>query len=284
MKQKHTLLRIPDENPFKALRKILRTRGRKYFYENSRIGKEVIKDPGSWKALDLIYGDDPEEMETGTFTPRYRSDRMFSKSGAAKATRMRLEEYKKIMKILGPEYAELNGGKVNILSLASGPGRDIIEVTEYLGVQGIDVHATCVDKCPEAIELGSKIAELRGLSEKVSFKRKRFGVRDHYRDNTRYDIVITQGILDYLSYDRAISLLENAWRISKDGGTLVTSNMNNHRWMRFWMEFFGEWRLNYRNANELSAIIKESGYEDVTVYLLPEGFHWMGIGKISRNS
>jgi len=168
---------------------------------------------------------------------------------------------------------------VSILSLASGPGRDIIEVTRFLRGLGIDIYAMCIDKCPEAVALGSRIADHRELSGMVNFTRKRLRRGDHYRDSSKYDIVITQGILDYLSYERAISLLENAWHISNDGATIVTSNMNRHKWMRFWMEFFGEWRLKYRNREEISTIMKESGYRDLDVYLLPEGYHWMGIGK-----
>jgi len=137
----------------------------------------------------------------------------------------------------------------------------------------------CIDRCPEAMDLGSKIAKDRGLSAKVNFMRKRLGRGGYYRDTVKYDVVITQGILDYLSNERAISLLESAWLISNHGGAIVTSNMNRHKWMRFWMEFFGGWRLKYRRRDELSAIMKKSGYKDVNVYLLPEGYHWIGTGK-----
>lgn len=262
----------------------LRILGMRYFHENSRIGKVAIERPGSWKSLDLIYGNEPERIEPGTFVPGFWADRMFFDSGAAKATRMRLRKYVEEMKSLGKEYAVLNKGRVRILSLASGPGRDVMEAVEFLMDLGIDVYATCVDKCPDAIELGSRIAESRGASRNIIFERKKFGKLNYFEDGNRYDIVITQGIMDYLSDEDAKSLLENARNIINREGTLITSNMNNHRWIRFWMEFFGEWRLKYRNGNELSTIIKKSGYEDVVVYLLPAGYHWMGVGKTPKSN
>jgi SAM-dependent methyltransferase len=191
-----------------------------------------------------------------------------------------LDEYKKIMKLLGPEYAELNGGTVNILSLASGPGRDVIEVAEDLGRKGIAVRAACVDKCGESMELGKRLAEQKRL-EGMTFRQCRIAEIREYAEAGSFDIVITQGILDYFSDDRAVDLLRSARALSKEGGTLVTSNMGRHVWIRFWMEFFGEWRLKYRNGRDLARLLLASGYDrrQIDVYRLPEGYHWMGLAK-----
>jgi len=274
--------------PLKSLKRL----GVRYLHKHSKIGKETIENPGSWKILDRVYGNEPmqanvDDVETseisngsGLFVPKHWTDKMFYNSKAANATRARLKEYIGKMEELGEEYAESNNGRVNILSLASGPGRDIMKVMESLKEKGIDVYATCVDKCKDAMEIGSKIARKKGLDD-LTFKRCRVSKAHHYENGETYDIVITQGIMDYLSDETATSLIKNARDISKEGGALITSNMDMHKWMKFWMEIFGGWKLKYRNGKDLEKLMTAAGYErdNINVYLLPEGYHWIGIGK-----
>jgi len=69
-----------------------------------------------------------------------------------------------MMKSLGETYASNNGESVGILSLAFGPGRDVIQVAECLGKKGITVNDVCADKCGEAMELGAKLAKAKNIS------------------------------------------------------------------------------------------------------------------------
>jgi hypothetical protein len=261
--------------PIKSLRRACI----RYLHDNSEIGRETIENPGSWRILDHLYGNEPIE-ETGTFTPKTWADKMFYDSKAAKATKARFQRYIEEMKIRGEEYARERDGRVRILSLASGPGRDVIEVTEELRKRGIDVFATCVDQCKEAMELGSRIAKRRGLGN-INFKRYRINKMNSYENGNLYDIVITQGIMDYLGDETGTFLLKNSKDVSSDGGTTITSNMDIHRWMRFWMETFGGWKLKYRNGEALKKLFLKAGFDEdkITLTLLPEGYHWIGIGK-----
>jgi SAM-dependent methyltransferase len=258
---------------------VFQSAGKRYFHAKSRIGRETIDNPGSWKILDRLYGNEPNETATGTFRPVHWTDRMFYYSKAARATRSRLAEYVRMMKSLGEEYARNNGGSVGILSLASGPGRDVVEVAECLGKEGIAVSALCADKCGEAMALGARLAWTKNMD--VAFRQCKIADIRNYAEAGSFDIVITQGIMDYLSDERAVDLLRSARSLLREGGTILTSNMGRHVWIRFWMEAFGEWRLKYRSAEDLRKIMLDSGFaaENVGVYLLREGFHWMGVGK-----
>ncbi len=271
-KLKINFLKHPLKSPRRAVIK--------YLHKHSKIGRDTIENPGSWKILDRLYGNEPEGIETVAFVPEHLTDKMFYNSKAARATRARFVEYVEQMKKLGKEYAESNNGKVDILSLASGPGRDVIEAVEFLKEEGIDVYATCIDKCKDAMELGSNIAKNKGLKN-ITFKRGKIGKMHHYENGNSYDIVITQGIMDYLDDERSINLLRNSKEVSREEGTLITSNMDMHMWMRFWMEFFGRWKLNYRGKQYLEDLMIKAGYDkdNMSLYLLPEGYHWIGIGK-----
>lgn len=252
----------------------------RYIRRRSDIGRETIENPGSWRILDRLYGNVPGEIETGTFTPKHWLDRMFYDSSAAEATRARFKEYLRLMKQIGIERAKKDG-HVSLLSLASGPGRDVIEATEFLRGEGIEVFAVCVDKSKEAMEVGSKITRAKGLSGAVQFKRYNVNQTSKYENGNHYDIIITQGIMDYLDPEKATTLLGNARQLSKEGGQVITSNMAKHLWMKLWMEVFGNWKLIYRDENDIKKLFKDAGYSEdgISVGPLPEGYHILGIGK-----
>lgn len=61
----------------------IRSAGIKFFHKRSQIGRETIDNPGSWKILDRLYGNEPQRIETAAFRPVHWTDRMFHFSKAA---------------------------------------------------------------------------------------------------------------------------------------------------------------------------------------------------------
>lgn len=258
---------------FKLL-ELFRKFGIRYLENNSKIAKEVIARPGGWKALDLVYGNDPYGQDgAGTFIPKKFFDRMFFYSSAAEATRERLKEFEKMLVRLIKYYG--NKG-LRILSIASGPGRDILNLVEEH--RNADIEATCIDIDQEAISMGRRLAEKKGVSDKVIYKRGNAKRIDEYEDEKKYHIVVTQGFLDYLSFEDSLVLLRKVYTILRPGGHVVVCNMNRHSWMRFWMEFFGGWRLNYKTENSVKKILDECGYMKTEVFTESRGLHFIGRG------
>ena len=63
------------------------------------------------------------------------------------------------------------------------------------------------------------------------------------------------------------------------GGSVITSNMDDHGWIRFCMEEIGAWKLNYKDLETMEGIMSDAGFIDSEVYKIPEGYHWIALGK-----
>ena len=210
----------------------LRKKGTLYLRKHSRISREVIERPGGWRSLDLIYGNDPDCLNGDrAFVPRNYFDRMFFYSAAAEATRNRLNEFEQILRRLINNYSD---GMIEILSIASGPGREIIKL--LCETENDNIRATCIDLDSGAINLGKGLAEARCVSDRIVFKRGNAKKVDEYEEKNKYHIIITKEFLDYLTCDASIEFLTKVKKITKPGGTIVVCNMDRHRWIKFWME------------------------------------------------
>jgi len=253
---------------------------KRYLYDHSLIGRETIRNPGSWKILDLIYGFNPNSYGMEIFMPRHWCDKMFYFSKAAHATRARYIHYVSLMLEWAQQFAELNNNSISLLSLASGSGRDVVQVVERLNEKGIDLRSLCIDKDSEAIRLGMKLTECMKINN-ICYVKGKIKDIDKLLINRSFDIIITQGILDYLNDGEAKELFRRSAQLLNPGGVLITSNMSRHRWMRCWMEYFGNWRLKYRTGIDLENLLLESGFEGRAIqkYMLPQGYHWIAIAR-----
>jgi 2-polyprenyl-3-methyl-5-hydroxy-6-metoxy-1,4-benzoquinol methylase len=259
---------------FKLL-ELIRNSGKEYLKKHSMISREVIAKPGGWRCLDLIYGNDPDCLDgAGSFKPKGFIDRMFFYSTAAEATRNRLREFEKVLRRLIKNYRTK---ALNILSIASGPGRDILNLVEEFG--NIKVRATCIDIDREAIILGKRLAKAKGLSGRIIYKNGNAKRIDEYEEENKYHIIITQGYLDYLSYESSVEFLKKVHKIIMPGGSVIISNMSRHKWMKFWMEFFGGWNLDYKNEDMVRNILKDCGYVNVEVFTESRELHFIGVGE-----
>ena len=79
----------------------LRQSFNRFCQKHSRILKETIDEPGGWRTLELLYGNDLDSLDGGTYQPHGLIDLMFYYSAAAKSTRSRYVEYKKIIRKFG---------------------------------------------------------------------------------------------------------------------------------------------------------------------------------------
>jgi hypothetical protein len=103
---------------------------------------ESLKQPGSWRCLEIVYRNEPRTL----------LDRFFLNSRSARGARNRLqvfqEEVSKCVEQLAPQH-----NPVRLISFGSGPGHEVIGYIEKLQ-SNITVEATCVDKDPSALEQG----------------------------------------------------------------------------------------------------------------------------------
>jgi hypothetical protein len=73
------------------------------------------------------------------------------------------------------------------------------------------------------------------------------------------DFLVCSGLFDYLDGEAAAALLTLFWRQLADGGILVVGNFAPHNPSRAYMEWIGNWYLNYRTVDDMEQLGAASG-------------------------
>ena len=134
-------------------------------------------------------------------------------------------------------------------------------------------------------------------SEAIKFSKSKLSMDSHfifYQDNVvkmalkdkfknlldEQDFIYSFGFYDYISKRAAKRLTEALWKCVKSGGSLLFVNAHPSNSTRLWMEFGGDWYLNYKTKEEMYSIVenlnnlKEVKYhfDDFGVYQYIEAF------------
>lgn len=248
-------------------RELFRVLGQRFLWSQSPFAREIIRSPGSWRCLDHIYRN----------TPGSWLDRGLLALPACRGTRERLQAYRQL---LGDAVATIAEEPVRLLDLGSGPGWAPLDL---VASSPRKIAVTCVDRAADALEAGREFASRRGLRDHLSFHRSSIRQFIDGAADGSFHIVGTHGVLDYLAFDEGTALFERIRRVLTLDGVLVTSNMRRHPdWVaRFLMEFFGGWRLHYRDEKSLATMLEATGYVDIATRLVPGGFHVLATARQS---
>jgi len=235
--------------------------GRPVIRHLSELASESLKQPGSWQCLEIVYRNEPRKI----------LDRFFLNSRSARGARNRLQVLKdEICKCI--EQRSRINNPVRMISFGSGPGHEVIGCIEKLR-NCINIEAICIDKEPSALAQGRLLAAQKGLDKCIEYVQ---GNILHTNSNTvRHDIGILSGLIDYFSFETAISVLKMIKEQLLPGGTVLIANMRRHK-LASTMSVLGNWNLVYREPEDVESILTESGYEDIEVWLEPEKVFCIG--------
>ena len=164
-------------------------------------------------------------------------------------------------------------GKLRILNIGSGPGRDVRELLEQ---DGDGLHVTCLDQDVRALAHARKvIGSFHSQVDFIHANALRFAAP------ARYDVVWSAGLFDYLSDRLFVRLLVRLLAMARPGGEVIVGNFSENNPSRPYMEF-GHWFLNHRSANHLTELALKAGAEPdrVRVEQEPEGINlFLRVGK-----
>jgi extracellular factor (EF) 3-hydroxypalmitic acid methyl ester biosynthesis protein len=154
------------------------------------------------------------------------------------------------------------GRAARILSLGSGPAREIETFLSGPGARAGHSEFTLVDQETEALSFAydrayPHVLKLGGLSRiqclNISFT-------DILRSNgglqnvPPQDMIYSVGLLDYLSDRRSRMLVQRLYDALSPGGLLIIGNMNETPLSNLWpMEFLTDWTLQYRGDAEMRS-------------------------------
>jgi len=227
---------------------------------------ESLKQPGSWRCLEIIYRNEPRKM----------LDYFFLNSSSVKATRNRLRILQEEIRKCIEQYSQISN-PVKLVSLGSGPGHEILGCMEKFRNKVV-VKATCIDKESSALQYGKHLAVQQGLSNYIRYVQG--NVLRMNLENAEHNIGVLSGLLDYFDFETAVSVLKQVKDKLVPGGTVLIANMRRHR-LESMMKILGNWHLVYREPEEVKSLLAESGYENIEVWLEPEKVFCIGSGTRS---
>ncbi len=244
----------------------LKAKAIKFAFNLSYVGRRVISGKAdSGVTFDHIY----LNRSKGYYVIGKLIDRILLNLPSLKATRGRWtyisDEILRISERVSPK-----GGNVNIVDLASGVSRYLIDLTEK--TTRFQFQCLCLDKDWEALTIGKRISgnHFRYCRTDLFAARKliKFGMRRGWRPN----IAITSGLVEYLNDQALASLLNELHPILTDRGYLVLSSQisNPSRWL---MESICKtsqgkpWTLFYREPEAIREILENCGFSVEKVHV-----------------
>ena len=152
------------------------------------------------------------------------------------------------------------GSTARILSLGSGPAREVGQVFQKTQNGSTKIEYTLVDQEEQALqyayETNYPAATCHRSGASINCLNLSFTdiLRGNLSDTRAFDqdMVYSVGLFDYLKDRRARSLAASLFDLVKPGGLLVLGNMNKCEMSNLWpMECLTDWRLYYRDDAEM---------------------------------
>lgn len=197
---------------------------------------------GDYEIIDRIY-------------TRYVSDKVHlskwdvyaQKHSSAHAVRNRVEYLCRLL-----EKKQHAAPVLEVLNLASGPGRDMLKFFE--NNPEVQVHFDCIEQDQNAVNHAKALC--KDFLHKTTFHVKN-ALR--FRSDKQYDLIWSAGLFDYLDDKVFVFMLRKLGAMLAEGGEIAIGNFSTTNPGRPYMELF-EWHLNHRIPHTLKALAVAAGF------------------------
>lgn len=243
-----------------------------YFISRSIFSAATVANPATSVITEPLY-EGEEKLNLPSFIDQY-----FLRSKAGRAIKARLEVVKEELHKTIEEHRSKK--EVLIGNVGSGPGRDVIEVlsTYYKDASGI--KAIHIDKDRFSLERGKRMAKIKEVSHLVEFIEGSFL---KYKPKKKFDIALLIGILCPLDFKTCIAILKKIKKFLKKDSCLIAGNISKTMLKEdpftCYLMSLGNWKMVFKDEEELKQIFKKAGYEWKRCFTDSYGYHIMGVGS-----
>jgi extracellular factor (EF) 3-hydroxypalmitic acid methyl ester biosynthesis protein len=188
-------------------------------------------------------------------------DRYFQRQAAPQAVRCRT--YQTAASLVA-HFLKSGDRDYRLASVGSGPANDVSQVLAGLPEdKRARLHVTLLDLDPEALDFSRRQMAIlvrpdaiRCIRENL-FRLPRNRNVDGILGNP--DFLICSGLFDYLDDETAEAMLRLFWKVLAENGMLLVGNFAPHNPTRAYMEWIGNWYLNYRTRGDLERLASAAG-------------------------
>ena len=176
-------------------------------------------------------------------------DKYWQNNAAADAVRNRAEHFSKV--ILDQLLEITPNKKLNILNVASGPGRDMLYFFENNPTA--NVHIDCIEQDKNAIDYASAVCHKH--IDKITFINKN---AMRFKADKKYDLIWSAGLFDYFENKVFIYMLKKFNQFIHRAGKIIVGNFSINNPSKPFMEIF-EWHLHHRSPEQLRQLAISAG-------------------------
>ena len=173
-----------------------------------------------------------------------------------------------------------NQEEVNILNIASGSARGIIEVLEKFSKEDQKrISVVFLDKNPEALSYSKKLIKDKSIVSNLKWKESTIGTYFDSHSTGDFDIIEIVGLLDYFDATKVKKTFQSIYNNLKMGGVVLDGNISKNSEMKFVTNAVG-WKMIYRSANDFIAPLTDVGFEQnkLSTYYEPLRIHFIVSG------
>ncbi|MDP3764559.1 MAG: hypothetical protein Q8Q95_02975 [bacterium] len=232
-----------------------------YIKKSHKSAEEVIEHATTHRALEVLYNHGRTNASNGLFQ-KIAHLVWFGVLNNSLAVRNRLKLTKKEISLAIDAVNKINDNRpINILSIASGSARAVIEVLQALNLPARPISVKFLDKNPAAADYSKSLAGDLLQKYDLSWIIDTAGnFYKHYRNGENPDIIEMVGLLDYFNQTKTIVLLSFIYEYLRTGGIFVTANIIHNREQKFISRVVG-WPMIYRTPQDLIDMALAAGFE-----------------------
>lgn len=240
--------RVPIEEWKNASKKMVDIFGEDFI--DSIAGHAYLKPygyAGDFGVIDKMY------LQTISEKPKLAKwDLFYHQHAAAAAVRNRKTFFKRVV----AERVAEHKGKVEVLDVASGPCRDLLEF--FQEEDASNIHFDCVEADIEAILHATRIN--RKFLPQITFYNQNIF---RFQTEKKYDLIWSAGLFDYFDDKTFVRLVSRLNNYVKPGGELIIGNFAVGNPTEGYMELFLDWYLYHRSPEQLTKLAQASGATNI---------------------
>lgn len=179
--------------------------------------------------------------------------------------------------------AFLRKEKVEILSIAAGSARAILDSINHDYFKNKNISVTFLDKNPLANEYSKNLITEFDFPHRYKLRwvvdnAKNFP--NYFKDGENPDIVEMVGLMDYFDDDAVLGIFSVIYEKMAQGGVFVTSNIVDNHERKFVTKLVG-WPMIYRKPEDFFRLATNAGFkpQDLQFYYEPFKIHFLMVAK-----
>lgn len=221
--------------------------------------QESLIRPGGWRSMNIVYENRRPVDWMDRMAVRYNPISMASRN-RRKLVTAKLTE---LLKALQDEP------KIQLLGIGAGPGLHLQDSVVRAGLPPEKVRISLIDLDSDAFEFGSLCAKERGLQDSVEFVQGDAREIRRVLPDVSPHVVKIVGLLEYLTDEQALQLL-NAMRdvVRPDGRLLTHGLVDRYNAAPFLARTFGLKHF-HRTEHDVQSLLNSAGFATVSVHHTP---------------